>query len=257
MAKVYFNKALAAEYWRLYKGCSIEAVHFEETDVIVGRILEAKVRYLVVEDRLGVPWYVVASIHAMESGLDFTKHLHNGDPLSKRTVHVPVGRPVQGDPPFSWEESAVDALKLRRMERVSEWTLPRTLYELESYNGWGYRLYHPHVLTPYLWSGTHCYVSGKYTADGRWSDSARSRQIGAAALIRRLAERGEIVVEEGYAGPIFYYSDGEEPYARRLQEFLNGFAGITLRVDGWPGEKTSDAVKELFGFHLEGDPRGK
>lgn len=256
MAKVYFGKALAAEYWRLYKGCSIEPAHFDETDEIVDEILSSKARYETVENALGVPWYVVASIHAMESGLDFTRHLHNGDPLDQRTVHMPAGRPAQGEPPFSWEESAIDALRLSRLNRVGEWTLPRMLYELEGYNGWGYRLYHPHVLSPYLWSGTHCYVSGKYTADGRWSDSAKSRQIGAATLIRRLAERGEIAVEEGYSGPIFFYSSGEEPYARELQEFLNGFAGITLRVDGWPGEKTSDAVKELFGFHLEGDPRG-
>jgi hypothetical protein len=37
--------------------------------------------------------------------------------------------------------------------------------------------------------------------------------------------------------------------------FLNQFDGIALRVDGWPGKKTSAAVKELFGYYLQKDPR--
>ena len=41
-----------------------------------------------------------------------------------------------------------------------------------------------------------------------------------------------------------------------LQRYLNTFAGISLRVDGWPGEKTSDAMQAVFGFRLKGDPRG-
>ena len=255
MAKVNFSSALAAEYQRLYKECEIRPGRFEDTDRVVTEILENQTRYESVADALQLPWYLVAAIHSMESGLDFSRHLHNGDPLRFRTIHIPTGRPKKGEPPFSWEESAIDALKLRKLGRVKAWSLPRVLYELEGYNGWGYRLYHSHVLTPYLWSGSNHYISGKYVADGRWSDTARSRQIGAALIIRRLEERGEIKVEEAYSQPIFVYSTGYEPHAVELQEFLNGFTGIALRVDGWPGEKTSDAVKTLFGFYLEGDPR--
>ena len=255
MAKVNFSSALAAEYQRLYKECEIRPGRFEDTDRVVTEILENQTRYESVADALQLPWYLVAAIHSMESRLDFSRHLHNGDPLHFRTIHIPTGRPKKGEPPFSWEESAIDALKLRKLGRVKAWSLPRVLYELEGYNGWGYRLYHPHVLTPYLWSGSNHYISGKYVADGRWSDTARSRQIGAALIIRRLEERGEIIVEEAYSQPIFIYSTEYEPYATQLQEFLNGFAGIALRVDSWPGDKTSDAVKTLFGFYLEGDPR--
>ncbi len=217
MAKVNFTRVLAAEYRRLYKHCEIKSEIFDEIDDLVARILEGRRRYEEVVETLSLPWYLVAVIHTMESGLDFEMHLHNGDSLAHRTIHIPAGRPRQGEPPFSWEESAVDALRLRNLGRVKEWMLPRVLYELEGYNGWGYRLYHPHVLSPYLWSGSHCYTSGKYTADGRWSDTARSRQIGAALIIRRLDENGEIIVEEGYTGPIFIYSTGAEPYADQLQ----------------------------------------
>ena len=255
MAKVNYSSALAAEYQRLYKSCEIKSENFTETDRVVTKILRYQSRYEQVANILTMPWYLVASIHAMESGLDFERHLHNGDSLKFRTIHVPAGRPKAGKPPFTWEESAIDALKLRKLDRVKVWTLPRVLYELEGYNGWGYRLYHTHVLSPYLWSGSTCYISGKYIADGRWSDTARSKQIGAALIVRRLEERGEIRTNEEHEEPIFVYSNRAEPYARRLQEFLNSFAGIALRVDGWPGDKTSDAVKRLFGFYLKGDVR--
>jgi lysozyme family protein len=39
-----------------------------------------------------VPWYVIAMIHNMERGLDFTEHLHNGDPLARRTINDPPKR---------------------------------------------------------------------------------------------------------------------------------------------------------------------
>ena len=254
MAKINFTEGLAEEYVRLYRTCISDTARFDAIDALVDGLLAHKERYESVGETLGIPWYFIAAIHNMESGQDFTKHLHNGDPLTDRTRHVPAGRPPSGSPPFTWEESAEDALKMRRLGRVAEWTLPRLLYELEGYNGWGYRLYHPHVLSPYLWSWSNHYTSGKYIADGRWSDTAKSRQCGAAVLLHRMEERGEIHLGE-VERPIFVYSDGPLPEAERLQRFLNGFDGIALRVDGWPGERTSDAVKKLFGFHLMGDPR--
>ena len=46
----------------------------------------------------------------------------------------------------------------------------QTLYELERYNGFGYRDRRPQVLSPYLWSFSNHYSRGKYVADGRFSD---------------------------------------------------------------------------------------
>ena len=254
MAKVNYTKALEKEYSSLYKSCETKAIHYDEIDGLVDRIIDHRSHYENVADTLSIPWYFIAAIHNMESSQNFSKHLHNGDPLSARTKHVPAGRPKQGNPPFTWEESAVDALKLRRLHRIQEWSLPRLLYELEGYNGWGYRLYHSHVLSPYLWSFSKHYVSGKYIADGTWSDTAKSRQCGAVILIKRLEERGEITLST-IQKPIFFYSTQEETEADKLQQFLNQFDGIALRVDGWPGEKTSNAMEKLFGFYLKDDPR--
>jgi hypothetical protein len=56
--------------------------------------------------------------------------------------------------------------------------LLKCLWRAEKWNGWGYRLYHPSTLSPYLWSGTNHYAKGKYTSDGAWSDTVVSRQLG-------------------------------------------------------------------------------
>ena len=268
MATVSFTGKLKDEYERLYKQCIIRRDKFNAVDNLCDKLLSHKNRYENVSEKVNIPWYFIAVIHNMESGQRFDRHLHNGDPLSARTYHVPKGRPKSGRPPFSWEESAVDALKMQRIDRVEEWSLGRLLYEIERYNGWGYRLFHPHVLSPYLWSWSSHYTSGKYVADGRWSDSAVSAQCGAAVLLRRLEERGEIAISSDIhtsetgnvtdiAEPIFKYSDEERAYIKELQEFLNGFSGIVLRVDGIPAEKTSNAVKRMFGFYLSGDPRNE
>lgn len=254
MSRVNYTKTLAEEYTRLYRTCEAKSTQFDTIDKLVDLIISHRTRYEHVADDLGIPWYFIAVIHNMESSQNFSKHLHNGDPLSARTKHVPAGRPKRGNPPFSWEESAVDALKLRKLHNIKEWSLPRLLYELEGYNGWGYRLYHPHVLSPYLWSFSNHYKSGKYIADGTWSDTAKSRQCGAVLLIKRLEEWGEITLST-IQKPIFFYSTQEETDADKLQQFLNQFDGVTLRVDGWPGEETSNAMEDLFGFYLKDDPR--
>lgn len=150
------------------------------------KIMAGKERYQAVGRTTGVPWIAIALVHAMESGCRWTTHLHNGDSLKRRTRQVPRGRPRTGSPPFTWEESAIDAIRYDGLDKVETWTLERLCYELEKYNGWGYRKYHPTVLSPYLWSGTSHYVRGKYVADGRWSSRAVSGQTGAIAILKQV-----------------------------------------------------------------------
>lgn len=135
----------------------------------------------------GMPWWWVAAVHSLESGADWATHLHNGDPLARRTVHVPAGRPLAGGPPYTWEESARDALLMHHLDSVPTWGVERCLYEWERYNGFGY--VSRGVNSPYLWAGTTQYSVGKYTADGRFSATAVSGQIGAVAIM--LAVNGE------------------------------------------------------------------
>ncbi len=258
---IRFTEALAAEYSRLHDTCEIRPERFAVVDRAVSAIVAKKSRYEAAVSGLGIPWYFVGGIHNLESSLSFERHLHNGDPLTARTVQVPAGRPIAGEPPFTWEESAADALALDRLDRVEEWSLPRLLYEAEKYNGWGYRRFHPEVLSPYVWSFTKHYDKGKYVADGRFSHTAVSQQCGFAAVLRRLEERAEIppLATRPPSRTFFRFSSSsaEKPRVVDLQRFLNTFDGIRLRVDGAPGPKTSAAVERILGSFLEGDPRNE
>ena len=177
---------LLAQYQRLYDTCEVRPNHLRHAQDAAGRIRTQEERYGQVQLWTGVPWWWIALVHHMESGGSFNRHLHNGDPLTGRTVHVPAGRPAKGEPPFNWEVSADDALRLRRLHEVKDWSLPAALYQLEGYNGWGYRKYHTETLSPYLWSGTQHYVRGKYVADGKWYPRAVSLQTGACAVLKLL-----------------------------------------------------------------------
>lgn len=198
--------SLRAEYQRLYDTMvfrweddhrdepGLEAIYEglkSELAGVVRAIKANQARYEKISRLVGgvVPWSFIAVIHNLECGLSFSKHLHNGDPLTRRTVLVPAGRPVAGDPPFSFEASAVDALTMKgkAYHLETDWTLPATLYRLEGYNGFGYRKFHSSVLSPYLWSGSNHYTRGKYVADGQWSASAVSKQLGTALIWRALA----------------------------------------------------------------------
>ena len=267
MAKVSFTQTLSKEYENLFNGCLVRPERMDAVESIIAKLQENKDRYQNVGGNLSIPWFFVAVIHNMESGLNFNRHLHNGDPLSKRTVNVPAGRPKKGKPPFTWEESASDALTMKGLERKTDWSLAGTLYQLERYNGWGYRLYHSHVLSPYLWSFSNHYRSGKYISDGTWSDVAVSKQCGAAVLLRRMAELDQIdfpdqpgLIHDAALLICHYAMTKSEDQAvvtsvEELQRWLNTFPGIFVKIDGIPGNRTSEAYKRVTGFYLPGDPR--
>lgn len=181
---VVYNRALEQEYEDLYKTCVIHPWAKKTGATIIKRIKAGLGSYQDVELATGVPWWFVAVIHNMECSGNFKQHLHNGDPLTARTVQVPRGRPKDGNPPFEWEESAIDALMLKKLDQWDDWTVGGVLFKLEEYNGFGYRLKHPEVKSPYLWSGCQHYVKGKYVDDGQWSADAVSKQIGVAILLK-------------------------------------------------------------------------
>ena len=186
---------LKDEYSNLWAEMAIRRDKLPEVDAIVDRIVSHKETYLLVERRTRVPWFAIAAIHNLEASGNFKRHLHNGDPLTSRTEHVPAGRPPSGNPPFTWEESAADVLEYRRLTQVTDWSIEHLAYVFEGYNGWGYRLNHPHVKSPYLWSFSNHYAKGKYVADGKWSETAVSQQCGAVVLLKRLEETGHIRLE--------------------------------------------------------------
>lgn len=189
--KIIWGQEQKADYEKLFATCVVQHEHLSQVDGQAKRIAANKARYDAIAKQVhkDMPWWVVGCIHAMECGLSFEKHLHNGDSLSKKTTRVPAGRP-NGPGPWTFEESAIDALKnCQGFNKVSDWSLAHVLFIFEGYNGYGYRQYHERVNTPYLWSFTNHYSHGKYYADGKWSETLVSEQIGIAAVIKRLFEQ--------------------------------------------------------------------
>jgi lysozyme family protein len=181
---------LRQQYQSLFDSCITSPDRVDHVGQIIARIMPNQARYESAAGPLEIPWYFVALVHTMEASLSFRCHLHNGDPLTARTVHVPAGRPLDGQPPFAWEHSATDALRFQRMANLSDWSLPATLYRLEGYNGYGYHRMKPPINSPYLWSFSNHYSRGKFVRDGVFDRNAVSRQCGAAVLLRHMVQTG-------------------------------------------------------------------
>lgn len=143
----------------------------------------AKGRYQSVAVKTGVPWVVIAVIHERECAQDWTRSLAQGDPWNRVSVHVPAGR----GPFASWEAAAADALVdcAPYVARNADWSIGATLARLEQYNGLGYAA--RGVASPYLWSGTDQYRSGKYVRDGVYDPKVVDRQLGCAGLLKAMA----------------------------------------------------------------------
>jgi len=279
---VAFTDSLRQQYQNLFSSCVVNPARVGTVQSIINKIMPNQGRYQSVAGPLGIPWFFVAVIHNMECGLNFNTQLHNGDPLTARTVHVPAGRPPNGQPPFTWEQSATDALTYQGFANLSDWSLPAILYRLEAYNGFGYRNRTPPINTPYLWSFSNQYASGKYVADGQFDPNAVSTQCGAAAILSQMVQNGVVSFAAGAAGgapasspastapptmtaaqlaaqfdnTVTFSQSVRSDTAQSLQNALNSFPGISIGADGVPGRQTSDAYQQVTGHFLKGDPLG-
>lgn len=153
------------------------------------KIISFKDRYQPIVDATGVPYYIIGLIHLRESNFNFDTHLHNGDSLKNRTYRVPAGRPIKGSPPFTFEESAIDALRQKGYDKITDWSIERIAYILEKYNGFGYV---PRgVNSPYLWASTDNYSRGKYIRDGVYSSTTVDTQLGTMAILKVIFDKTE------------------------------------------------------------------
>ena len=181
--------SLRAEYTGLWQRMQIRPERMAEVNAIANRLIALKPRYQQVAAATRVPWGIIAALHYREASNDFNGVLHNGERIigtGRLTRLVPPNRG-----PFStWEESAIDALTMppHKLQEVDSWTIERACYEIERFNGFGYRNHHPEVKSPYLWSFSNNYSSGKYVADGQFSSSAVDKQCGTMPILKRMME---------------------------------------------------------------------
>jgi len=163
----------------------------------------AKARYQAVSAKTGVPWFFIAVAHEREASQNWNSQLGQGDPLGAVSVHVPKGR----GPFKTWEDGAVDALVncAPFAARNHDWSVGGTLTMLELYNGLGYAA--KGRPSPYIWSGTDQYVSGKYVRDGVYDPNVVDQQLGCAGLIMAMMQIdpsikfGEVTVGEARVSP--------------------------------------------------------
>lgn len=154
------------------------------------KVIAGKSVYTKIESQTGVPWYFIGIIHLRESDCDFNTHLHNGDPLTARTRLVPKGRPIRGKPPFTFEESAIDALQFEGFDKIKTWSIEQMAFCFEQYNGWGYRF--KHTPSAYLWSGSNQYTSGKFIADHVFDPNVKDVQVGTMCVLKVVLEKDQI-----------------------------------------------------------------
>lgn len=192
------------KYTGLFDTMVIKPEKLAIVDAAVTKINAGKNQYLQIEAHTGVPWFVVGLIHYMEAGCNFSRHLHNGDPLNARTVQVPKGLPKQGNPPFSFFESAVDAIRYQKLDSVKDWSVGNILKLLEDFNGRGYR--NMGVPSPYLWSFSNHYIKGKYVADHIYNPEAVSKQAGVAVIMRRVMEKNNLLkTAAGFGAAVVFF----------------------------------------------------
>jgi peptidoglycan hydrolase-like protein with peptidoglycan-binding domain/lysozyme family protein len=210
-------------------------------------------RYQNVSAQTGVPAILIAAIHFRESGMDFTKYLHQGDPLGKKAVHVPKNIPIFHD----WDKAAVHALNMKRGIRTgvgmeSDTTdLAAMATYAEAYNGFGYRKYH-NSQSAYVYAGTNQYSGGRYVKDGKFDKNSWDQRPGVMALVHSVgggevsdAPLSEQTADDAWqqvlTGNEVLRLGQRRPAVRALQTRLDA-AGYDVGIDGDFGPRTRSAV---------------
>jgi lysozyme family protein/peptidoglycan hydrolase-like protein with peptidoglycan-binding domain len=235
---------LKPEYADLWQRVEVRSDRVAAVNQIATRLLGFKSRYQSVSRTTDVPWFVIAVIHNRESDANFATYLGNGEPLNRTTRLVPAGR----GPFASWEAGAIDALAVDHLDKITDWTPERACYAFETFNGFGYRNQHPPVNSPYLWSFSNLYQSGKYVADRQFRPSAVDPQCGTMPIIKQimaLDPTATFKVESATApdtttSPLSVGSRGDR--VKQLQSALKQRGYSVGDIDGIYGTVTRDAV---------------
>jgi len=173
------NKALIAKNQERWDQATFKAAASKQAASVAKNLVAAKDIYLKISVKTGVPWYVIAVIHQRESGQRWDRSIAQGDRFDRPSIHVPKGR----GPFSSFEEAAVDALVdcAPYASKWTDWSAGGCLTLLELYNGLGYA--NKGLPSPYIWSGTNQYKSGKYVSDGVFDPNVVDTQLGCAVIL--------------------------------------------------------------------------
>jgi len=193
--------ALLAENTRRWKTMVVKPEARRQALHFAARALVYKDKYvdLVAQIKriynLDIPWWFVPLVHERECtrGVDnWSCNIAQGTPFSQHSRIKPYNGPFS-----SWRVAAIQALvnEAPKAARNTNWSGGGTMTIGEQYNGLGYaRMGKP---SPYIWSGTQHYVSGKYVRDGKYSAKCVDTQLGMAVALKALMELDPTIQLDG------------------------------------------------------------
>lgn len=181
---------LAPEYTALL--ARMQITRLAEVDAVVSKRLRPpsllalvdQGRYAAGCTETEVPQTVAAASFEREASSNFNLSPAQGDPINRKSVHVPAGRGPYPD----WKAAQVDAYHIDHLDAVgtANWSWERGCYEEELFNGFGYRARGVH--SPYLWAGTNNYTRGKFTEDHGYDPNAVDEQLGVIPMMFRMVQ---------------------------------------------------------------------
>jgi lysozyme family protein len=181
------------------------------------RLAKDKAKFEELSAKTGVPWAVCAVIKEREAGVDsgFLRNIAQGDPWSRKSVHVPAGR----GPFTSWLFAGIDALvKCAPYASLwKDWSPGGTITILIKYNGTGYDSHG--MVSPYGYGGTDQYVKGKYVADGKLDPNFVDPQLGCLGMLLALQK---IDASAGFGPPVAEARPSPEPPKEIIDEATKG-----------------------------------
>ncbi len=153
-----------------------------------------KKRYKKIGDICGMPPELIAVIHYRENTSDYLKetfgiYVHNGQKLGRKTTIHPAGLLFH-----DFDKAAEHAFSERKW-LLKKYYLTADSKDIvammcfaETYNGLGY--FRGGKISPYLYSGTNVYTSGKYIRDHVYDENAVDKQVGVYLLLNSILGSG-------------------------------------------------------------------
>ena len=243
--------ALTQDYISTLTSARVIPSRAHEIDEVAKRLLPFVPKYDAVEKITLVPSVWQATVFEREASSNFSLYFGNGDPLDRRTTHVPAGRgPFLG--PDAWVNGTLDAIRLDHIGAMTTW--PQFLFSAEKWNGFGPRSHGNH--SGYLWGGMTAYTGGKYVADGVWNPNYYDQQLGVVPVALRMIELNPSLAFAGDVPTVEAPSIVPPPIPhpvmatvdpKWIQATLNRLKvrGTPLLVDGNIGRGTRYAVEEF------------
>lgn len=182
-------RSLRDDYALRWRTMIVRPDRMAAADAIARRMAAREARYRAVTDPMGVPWYWLAAIHELEHSGRFTTSMTVVDPID-----VPLGETIP-DATISdaqWDDTARSLLRSRGLTDWHDWSVAGSAYQWERFSGFGYRSHD--IPTPYLWSFSNQYTTGKFIRAGVFSPTTTSQQAGALVLLRRLIDLGAVTL---------------------------------------------------------------